>query len=189
MGSTTVIPVDVRVIAATNIDIQQRMAQGTFRSDLLYRLNTLEIQIPPLRERREDILPLVEWHLESLASEMGKRAPVLTPEAKDLLEGYSWPGNVRELRNVCERLVVLGNDQPVDGEALRQLHIFAKQVASMGTGDSREEAEQVILPVYKKKKDLAKELGISRTTLWRMTKRQEEARRRREEEASRGQTP
>ena len=188
VGSTTVIPVDVRVIAATNIDIQQRMAQGTFRSDLLYRLNTLEIQIPPLRERRADILPLVEWYLGSLASEMGKRAPVLTPEAKELLERYYWPGNVRELRNVCERLVVLGNDRPVDGEALQQLHMFVKQAAS-GQSGSPEEAGTVVLPVYKKKKDLAKELGISRTTLWRMTKRQEEARRRREEEAAHDQTP
>lgn len=189
VGSTTVIPVDVRVIAATNIDIQQRITQGTFRSDLLYRLNTLEIQIPPLRERREDILPLMEWHLQSLASEMGKQAPLLTEEARGLLQSYFWPGNVRELRNVCERLVVLGNDQPVDGEALRRLHIFAKQAAGMGASGPHEEAEQLVLPVYKKKKDLAKELGVSRTTLWRMTKRQEEARRRREEETSRDKTP
>lgn len=179
----------MRVIAATNIDIQQRITQGTFRSDLLYRLNTLEIQIPPLRERREDILPLMEWHLQSLASEMGKQAPLLTEEARGLLQRYFWPGNVRELRNVCERLVVLGNDQPVDGEALRRLHIFAKQAAGMGSSSPQDEAEQLVLPVYKKKKDLAKELGVSRTTLWRMTKRQEEARRRREEEASRDKTP
>lgn len=166
VGSTTVIPVDVRVIAATNIDIQRRIAQGTFRSDLFYRLNTLEIQIPPLRERPEDILPLVERQLSQLSAEMGIGVPALTPEATALLLGYDWPGNVRELRNVCERLVVLAEDQFIDGETLRDLNLVPGSAAAPLAANPAP-------PIRKKKKDLAKELGVSRTTLWRMSKRQQ----------------
>lgn len=184
VGSTTVTPVDVRVIAATNVNIQQQIDQGRFRSDLLYRLNALEIYIPPLRERPDDILPLMEGQLQSLAAEMGKAPPVLTAEARAVLERYSWPGNVRELRNVCERLVVMSTSQAVDPAALRELHMFLDRktvpAASAGSGNrtERDAPAQVWLPpAPKRKKDLARELGVSRTTLWRMTKRQEEARR------------
>ena len=123
VGSTTVIPIDVRVIAATNVDIYQQVAQGRFRSDLLYRLNALEIHIPPLRERPEDILPLVENHLRALAAEMGTAQPVLTAEARRLLRQYPWPGNVRELRNICERLVVMSGGQPVGEAKLKGLRL------------------------------------------------------------------
>ena len=107
VGSTNVIPIDVRVISATNVNIQQQIQQGKFRSDLLYRLNTLEIHIPPLRERPEDILPLIEHQMRIIAAEQGTTPPELTPEAQELLKQYRWPGNVRELRNICERIVVL----------------------------------------------------------------------------------
>ena len=173
VGSTTVIPIDVRVIAATNVDIYQQVAQGRFRSDLLYRLNALEIHIPPLRERPEDILPLVENHLRALAAEMGTAQPVLTAEARRLLRQYPWPGNVRELRNICERLVVMSGGQPV-GEA--QLQGLRLPPAAVLPETQRGPAAELSVP--KKKKDLAKELGVSRTTLWRMHKRQEAARER-----------
>lgn len=100
VGSTNVIPIDVRVISATNVNIQQQIQQGKFRSDLLYRLNTLEIHIPPLRERPEDILPLIEHQMRIIAAEQGTTPPELTPEAQELLKQYRWPGNVRELRNI-----------------------------------------------------------------------------------------
>lgn len=183
VGSTTVIPVDVRVIAATNLDLQQQIAKGRFRSDLLYRLNALEIHIPPLRERPADILPLLEHQMCILSAELGKAAPALTADAREVLCRYDWPGNVRELRNVCERLVVLSNGRPVDAAYLRELHMFQERpaVAPAGTVLSAPGGTTLVLPPTIRKKDLAKELGVSRTTLWRMTKRQEEAARKQRE--------
>lgn len=183
VGSTTVIPVDVRVIAATNLDLQQQIAKGRFRSDLLYRLNALEIHIPPLRERPTDILPLLEHQMCILSAELGKAAPALTADAREVLCRYDWPGNVRELRNVCERLVVLSNGRPVDAAYLRELHMFQERPAAApaGTVLSAPGGTTLVLPPTIRKKDLAKELGVSRTTLWRMTKRQEEAARKQRE--------
>lgn len=186
VGSTTVIPVDVRVIAATNLDLQQQIAKGRFRSDLLYRLNALEIHIPPLRERPADILPLLEHQMCILSAELGKAPPALTADAREVLCRYDWPGNVRELRNVCERLVVLSNGRPVDAAYLRELHMFQDRPAQApaGTVLSAPGGTTLVLPPTVRKKDLAKELGVSRTTLWRMTKRQEEAARKQREETS-----
>ena len=179
IGSTTVIPVDVRVIAATNVNIQEQIAQGRFRSDLLYRLNALEIYIPPLRERPDDVIPLMEGQFRIIASAMGKRVPQLSAEAQNILRRYAWPGNVRELRNICERLVVLNDAADVTAETLNELHVlFSDAVQPAAPAVSAAVTYQdtpLVLPTVKKKKDLAKELGVSRTTLWRMTKRQEAA--------------
>ncbi len=183
VGSTAVLPIDVRVIAATNVDLQQQIARGRFRSDLLYRLNALEVHIPPLRERPDDILPLMEHQLRVLAAEQGRPAPTLTGGAREMLRRYAWPGNVRELRNVCERLVVLSTARAVDAAALRELHMFpdgpapAAGTAAPPAAVPLRRDGGVVLPPIVKKKDLARELGVSRTTLWRMTKRQEAAQR------------
>lgn len=179
IGSTTVIPVDVRVIAATNVNIQEQIAQGRFRSDLLYRLNALEIYIPPLRERPDDVIPLMEGQFRIIASAMGKRVPQLSAEAQNILRRYAWPGNVRELRNICERLVVLNDAADVTAETLNELHVLfsdaAQPAAPAVSVALTYQDTPLVLPAVKKKKDLAKELGVSRTTLWRMTKRQEAA--------------
>ena len=179
IGSTTVIPVDVRVIAATNVNIQEQIAQGRFRSDLLYRLNALEIYIPRLRERPDDVIPLMDGQFRIIASAMGKRVPQLSTEAQNILRRYAWPGNVRELRNICERLVVLNDAADVTAETLNELHVlFSDAVQPAAPAVSAAVTYQdtpLVLPTVKKKKDLAKELGVSRTTLWRMTKRQEAA--------------
>lgn len=182
IGSTTVIPIDVRVIAATNVNIQEQIAQGRFRSDLLYRLNALEIYIPPLRERPDDVIPLMEGQLRIIASAMGKKVPQLSAEAQNILRRYAWPGNVRELRNICERLVVLNDAADVTSETLSELHVLfggtplptAPAAPAVSTPPASQ-SEQFVLPVTKKKKDLARELGVSRTTLWRMSKRQQAA--------------
>lgn len=176
VGSNSVLPIDVRVIAATNVDIQQQIRQGRFRSDLFYRLNTLEIRIPPLRERREDILPLIEHQLRVIAAGQGSVPPKLTPDAQALLVQYRWPGNVRELRNVCERIVVMSTSSAVDGDAIQALHIFQEPPSESVTAHEPPDAgtATLTLPPVVRKKDLARELGVSRTTLWRMTKRQEQ---------------
>lgn len=175
IGGTSVHPVDVRVISATNINIDEKIREGQFRSDLYYRLNLLDIRIPPLRERREDIQELVDIYLARLACEMGKHIPVVTSEAAQLLAAYDWPGNVRELRNVCERMIVLNEDDVISAELLHQLRIFPEEKTTEAVVHE-EFSEDVYsrLKPRKKKKDLAEELGVSRTTLWRMAKRQSE---------------
>lgn len=176
IGSTSVHPVDVRVISATNINMEEKIKEGQFRSDLYYRLNLLDISIPPLRERKEDIQELVDHYLTRFACEMGKSIPTVTKDAARILKEHSWPGNVRELRNICERLTVLNDTSIIDEELLCRLKIFRKEEAfSVGeTADSREDSVYDRLKPRKKKKDLAEELGVSRTTLWRMAKKQKE---------------
>jgi transcriptional regulator with GAF, ATPase, and Fis domain len=107
VGGNNPIPADVRVIAATNRDLQVAMAARDFRSDLFYRLNVFPIEIPPLRERPEDIQMLVEYFIDRYASQAGKKIRNITKKTMDLLQSYSWPGNVRELQNVIERSVIL----------------------------------------------------------------------------------
>jgi len=107
VGGERPIPVDVRVVAATNRDLRQSMAAGEFREDLFYRLNVLRIDLPPLAERQDDIPDLVRHFLEGLHAREGLSPPTLTTAAMERLQRYAWPGNVRELANVCERLAIL----------------------------------------------------------------------------------
>ena len=109
---------DVRLITATNRDLRQRIADGLFREDLYYRLNVIQIRIPPLRERGSDILLLMNHYLAQAAQSHRLRLPTLMPAASDLLLEYQWPGNVRELRNVAERIVLQDRIGPVPAEAL-----------------------------------------------------------------------
>ncbi|WP_298826944.1 sigma-54-dependent Fis family transcriptional regulator [uncultured Piscinibacter sp.] len=115
LGGTQVRKVDVRVVAATNVDLQAAVASGRFRSDLMYRLNVYPIRIPPLRERVDDIEPLAAHLLTRFCALHGKRVPGFTDRALDAMRGYPWPGNVRELENLIERGVILASpDEPVD---------------------------------------------------------------------------
>ncbi len=107
VGSNQTIRTDVRVIAATNRNLEEAIKKGTFREDLYYRLNVVTISLPPLRERREDIPPLIEHFLKKYNAENGKKVNSLSKEARDLLMQYGYPGNVRELENIVERAVVL----------------------------------------------------------------------------------
>jgi DNA-binding NtrC family response regulator len=101
------VQVDVRIIAATNVDLRQSVREGRFREDLFYRLNVITIELPPLRQRKEDIPLLVDFFLKKYAEENDRPVRSITPEALRPLMSYSWPGNVRELENVIERAVVL----------------------------------------------------------------------------------
>lgn len=107
LGGHEVIDVDVRVIAATNKNLDEEIASGNFREDLFYRLNVVPFYLAPLRERREDILDLAEYFLETIAKELGEEKKILSSESINILEAYSWPGNVRELHNVIERLCIM----------------------------------------------------------------------------------
>jgi len=107
VGGLKDIVIDVRVIAATNRNLQERISQGTFREDLFYRLNVFPIHIPPLRERREDISGLAAYFLDSFSSAFGRDFHGMSSEAAELMEQYAWPGNIRELRNVIERICIM----------------------------------------------------------------------------------
>ena len=118
LGGIQEIQVDVRIIAATNIDLRQMVREGRFREDLFYRLNVITVELPPLRQRKEDIPLLVEFFLRKYAEENGRTVPRVTPEALRPLMTYSWPGNVRELENVIERAVVLSSGPEISVELL-----------------------------------------------------------------------
>ncbi|MEY8338508.1 sigma 54-interacting transcriptional regulator [Lachnospiraceae bacterium 62-35] len=176
IGSDRVTPVNVRVISATNINIEKQIEEGNFRSDLYYRLNLLDIVIPPLRERKEDVQDLVDYYLTRFACDMGRRIPRVSKEAARMLREYDWPGNVRELRNICERLIVLTETEEIREEDLFCLKIFKDyQRRGKQKSEKKESYDDIYeqLQPRRKKQDIAKELGVSRTTLWRMAKRQE----------------
>jgi DNA-binding NtrC family response regulator len=110
VGATEAIPVDVRIIAATNRDLDEEIRRGGFRSDLFYRLNVITLQLPPLRDRPDDVPILSDYFLERFAQQRGRAAPRLSPDVVGALQSYDWPGNVRELENALERAAVLTGD-------------------------------------------------------------------------------
>ncbi len=118
LGGVETIRVDVRIVAATNVDLQRMMDEGRFREDLYYRLNVINLQLPPLRDRKEDIPLLVQFFLEKYGVENAKGGLEITPDALDVLADYDWPGNIRELENTMERAVVLANTQRIDSDLI-----------------------------------------------------------------------
>jgi len=114
LGSVKTIHVDVRIIAATHRDLRAMIREGKFREDLFYRLNVFPIEIPPLRERREDIPLLADYFVSKLSPQMGKKIKPISPQAMDLLANASWPGNVRELQNIVERAIILSRGEVLD---------------------------------------------------------------------------
>jgi two-component system response regulator PilR (NtrC family) len=118
LGGMETIKVDVRIIAATNCDLRQMVEDGRFREDLFYRLHVININLPPLRERKDDIPYLAQHFLEKFGAENNRSVLELTPEALDLMMDYDWPGNVRELENVMERAVVLSSGHRIGGELI-----------------------------------------------------------------------
>ena len=131
LGDTTPRRVDVRIIAATNIDLKEAVRQGSFREDLYYRLAVVPIELPPLRDRREDILPLAQHFIQKYNEENAREvAEQMAPEVLALLEGYSWPGNVRELENTIERAVVIAPGNEITKECLRPEISDPKSVVS-----------------------------------------------------------
>lgn len=113
LGSNREVRADVRVLAATNRDMESALKDGTFREDLYYRLNVINIYIPPLRERREDILVLVNYFLQRFREQYNKPRSNMSEKARKIIQAYSWPGNVRELTNVIKKIVILHDEEPV----------------------------------------------------------------------------
>ncbi len=131
LGGTRTLKADLRIVAATNRDLRSAMARGTFREDLFYRLAVFEIRIPPLRERREDVLPLAGAFLEEIGSELGRPAAGISRDAREALLRYAWPGNTRELRNVLERASIL-----CDGGLVTHEHLVLPSAGPAAAGSA-----------------------------------------------------
>ncbi|MFP5264297.1 MAG: sigma-54-dependent transcriptional regulator [Blastocatellia bacterium] len=135
LGETARRQVDVRIIAATNVDLRQAVDEGSFREDLFYRLNVISINLPPLRERREDILPLAQHFIRKYAAENGRQmSDQISPEVLSALEAHNWPGNVRELENVIERAVIVARGNTIEREYLREEVLNPNRAASQVGG-------------------------------------------------------
>lgn len=183
LGGQKEVPVDVRIIAATNANLGKAVAEGHFREDIFYRLNVIALEIPPLRERREDILPLAETFLKHFARKMKKAIPELSAPVRELLLGCSFPGNVRQLKHAMERAVALGRGSTVmpsdlPAELIPQVELRASSLLFEHTslkhalaGVERELIIQVLTLNEGRKLAAAKALGISRKTLWEKMQR------------------
>ena len=176
VGGTRTIKVDVRFIAATNQNVKSMIAEGRFREDLYYRLNVMEIFIPPLRERKDDIEPLARFFLEKLLPKSHKKISGITKDAMKIVKEYTYPGNVRELENIIERAIILEKNREITADSLPQsLKMF--QIETFEPGDiktieelNRAYVERVLDMLGGNKTKAAEVLGISRTSLWRILK-------------------
>jgi NtrC-family two-component system response regulator AlgB len=176
IGETRTRVADVRVVAATNRDLETDVRDGRFREDLLYRLNVVEVVVPSLRDRPEDVLPLARQFLAFFARAVGRPIPNLAPATEQILRVYHWPGNVRQLRNAMERAVILWPTATIEPEALPEQMLSPEASAPTLGGDfTLEELERRhILAVLARKatvEEAAHTLGIDTSTLWRKRKR------------------
>jgi PAS domain S-box-containing protein len=180
VGSTKIITIDCRILAVTNQDLRQLVDQGKFRKDLYYRLNTIEIEVPPLRKRKKDIVKLAQFFINRYDKRY-KMEHQLTPEALDRLSDYTWPGNVRELEHVIERLVVTSPTQTISTEDIPTMHTkkTTKFSENLDENISLDEAliqaeEHIVSETYRKLKSsykVASALKISQSRAYRLLKK------------------
>jgi DNA-binding NtrC family response regulator len=180
LGSNKTRKIDVRVVAATNVDLRQALEEGNFREDLYYRLNVFPLTIPPLRERREDIQELAERFLTRFARESGSKARAINTAAMEKLVAYDWPGNVRELENAIERSLIYVKGETIEPDDIRLDHAPRKgSAAAAGSGGTdgflpegvslEEHERQLIREALKRaggnKSQAARILGLTRNAL------------------------
>jgi len=175
LGGTQEIASDFRLVCATNRDLERLVADGVFREDLFYRINVFAIEVPPLRERAEDILPLARHFVEHYARAMGRRAPALSAEVETLLPQHRWPGNVRELENAIERAMVVGGGDVISPP---DLPLAVHPADGEPPSQSLEAIERAHIARVLKEHDgnvtqSARLLGIDRATLYNKIRRYE----------------
>ena len=171
VGESITRKVNVRIISATNRNVDEDVKSGDFREDFYYRLSGIRIKLPPLRERKEDIPQLAEYFIKKYSAE---EEIIISPEALKLLNEYNWPGNIRELENVIKRALVLAKDKIIKQEYLpHEIYQGQEKQFSSLLPTLDEVDKNYIIEVLKKHsnpKDAAQILGISLTTLWRKRK-------------------
>lgn len=175
LGSNTPIPIDIRLITATNKDLKTMIADGLFREDLLYRINTITIEIPPLRDRGNDILLIAEFYLNKYANKYDKPGIKINQNGIRKLLKYKWPGNVRELQHTIEKAVILSDNKVLneDSFSLSDKHINLQKGLQNKTIEEMEK-EMILASIHKEKGNMssvAKNLGITRQTLYNKLKR------------------
>jgi len=172
LGSTKEVEVDVRIISATNENIEGLVENGNFREDLFYRLNVIPIEIPPLRERKEDILPLVQHFNKKISERLNVRERTFTDGAYEKLMNYKWTGNVRELENLLERLIVLEDSELIDAAAIPEEFSSRSKVDRLNLEEIERKTIKKALEISKKDKNKAADLlGIHPSTLYRKIKK------------------
>lgn len=180
LGATRTVSADVRVISATNRDLEERVREGHFRQDLFFRIHVIRIELPPLRERKEDIPQLINHFVQRFNDRLGRSISGVSPEALKSLMEYSWPGNIRELENMIERGFVLSSDRFIGLEhlpdPLRSLSPSEGKAAGSSIGSVRDRAEVASIVQALESNGYnhlaaARELGIHKTTLYRKMKR------------------
>ncbi|MET4697043.1 DNA-binding NtrC family response regulator [Constrictibacter sp. MBR-5] len=187
VGGEKAIPFRAKLVCATNADLRARIAEGSFREDLYYRINVIEVTVPPLRDRRMEIVPLARHFLQRFGARFERGAMRLSPDAETVLMAHDWPGNVRELRNRCERAVALAETQTVDaralfpertlsgrgpgGEAAVSMEAAIEDLGAVRERAEREHIRNVLVQTEGQVGRAAGILGISRTTLWEKMRR------------------
>ncbi|MBU8919048.1 sigma 54-interacting transcriptional regulator [Bacillus sp. FJAT-29953] len=173
IGGNKPIKVNIRIVAATNSDLEDMVKQGTFREDLYYRLNVVTLTIPPLRERKEDLPLLVKNFVQEYVTKYQKEMPSLADSAMEMFMNYSWPGNVRELKNVVERIVIFTDKTTIYAEDIITIFPASVNKKEDKEGLAKEKAllekeriEEVLKETYGNKSAAAKILGISRVSLY-----------------------
>ena len=167
VGDSKAIPIDIRLICATNANLEKSVSEGRFREDLYYRINTVHFELPPLRERREDIIPLAERFITVFNEKYHRSVEGISAEAGDELKEYSWSGNIRELRNAVEKAVILA-----DGKQLEPKDFELKEHVSAAASETLEEAEEKVIRDAMERyggnlTKVAQALSISRPTLYK----------------------
>jgi len=174
IGNNAPIPIDIRLISATNRDLQKMIAEGHFREDLLYRINTITLEIPPLRERGQDIMKLAEFYLDKYGLKYNKPSLKISRNAQQRLINYPWPGNVRELQHCIERAVILADNAEIE-ETNLALHSQIQQKDTLPIQTFEEMEKKMIAASIEKEKGnmsaIAKNLGITRPTLYSKMKK------------------
>ncbi|MGE4585149.1 MAG: sigma 54-interacting transcriptional regulator [Sphaerochaeta sp.] len=180
LGHDQVIPIDIKIISASNKNLRDLVDRGEFREDLFYRLNVLKLKLPPLRERPNDIVELAEFFIKVNRKKFGTESISLTEESKALIKSYPWPGNVRELENFCERLCVLLDDGIADVQDVRlcleeSVRLDEGPVVPNNLSSAAFVSEKEILiqtlEASRNKREAAQKLGIDPSTLWRKMKK------------------
>ena len=175
VGSNEPIPVNIRLICATNCNLEEMVAKGKFREDLLYRINTIHIEIPPLRERKEDIIPLAERFIDRFCKQYDKGNILLSTGAQEKLRTYPWYGNIRELEHAVEKAVIINEDGILSEEHFH----FPRKIAAPATETSVSTLEEMELQMIQKAIEkcngnlsaVAAQLGITRQTLYNKMKK------------------
>ena len=179
VGDNTPIPIDIRLICATNRDLPEMVREGHFREDLLYRVNTIHLEIPPLRERPEDIIPLARIFLEKYAALYKRAVPTLSPDAEKQLREYPWMGNIRELEHAIEKALIIADGPMLDGRSLNLPEAQGAASATKADAPGETTLEEMECRMIKAAIDkfsgnlslAANQLGISRQTLYNKMKR------------------